>query len=311
MATGACGINCDVCQLNFLGRCSSCGAGRSDLAAAKSAAQERILGQPCPILACARMNHLDYCLRDCAAFPCDNFSAGGYPYGSGFLQMQQRRRQEGPPAVDPSGRPITIDAEKWEALAKRDAVQLANFTMMTIDRQTGFLRFRFLARDILVDTRQRCLMEKKEMDWIRIDRVLLELTVIDYLTRVTCLHPMGRELVGTDDLPEAHYFTGHGRLDKDALLARFGDDPEGFAAAGRRLAGRPETMADVSFRLAPLPRIPVYYLLWLGAETFSPHLSILFDRSVGDALTPAAIWSLVTLCNYYLITGMPGGDAAA
>ena len=29
MPTGACGINCDVCQLNLLGTCSSCGSGLS------------------------------------------------------------------------------------------------------------------------------------------------------------------------------------------------------------------------------------------------------------------------------------------
>jgi hypothetical protein len=301
MATGACGINCDVCQLNLLGHCSSCGPGRSDLAAAKSAAQVRILGYPCAILECARLNHIDYCPRDCPSFPCHNFTASQYPYGHGFLEMQERRRNQGPPAVDPSGRPIEISDLQWDILGQRDAEQLVNFTLINIDPGSGYLCVPFLNRDILVDTRRRCLMEKGDQGWKKISIVLLELTVLEYLTRVDRLYPLGREMVGTDDLADAHYFEEGGRLNKISLLARYGDDPNGFAAAGHHLGGQPEKMGDVAFRLTPFPRIPLYYLLWLGSVEFPPRVSILFDRSIESALSPPAIWSLVTVCTYYLL----------
>ena len=119
MATGACGINCDVCQLNLIGQCSSCGPGRSDLAARKSAAQQRILGHPCAILECARLNHIDYCPRDCPSFPCDNFSDSNYPYGKSFLDMQQRRLKEGPKAYAPDGSHLAVADEYWQALTAR------------------------------------------------------------------------------------------------------------------------------------------------------------------------------------------------
>ena len=61
MATGACGISWDVCKLHLLGTCSSCGPGKSKAAAMKLQAQERILGSPCPILACVVMNNKNYC----------------------------------------------------------------------------------------------------------------------------------------------------------------------------------------------------------------------------------------------------------
>jgi hypothetical protein len=301
MPTGACGINCDVCQLNLIGRCSSCGPGRSDLAAAKSAAQTRLFGYPCAILECARLNHLDYCPRDCPSFPCDNFSASHYPYGQGFLEMQTRRRSEGPPALDPSGRPIEISANLWETLAGRDLAQLANFTLTAVDADSGRLCIRFLNRDILVDTRQRCLLERREQHLEIQSIALLELTVLEYLTRVERLYPMRREMIGVDDLAENHYFHGRGRLRTSSLLARYGDDPKGLVAVGRHLGGHQETMADVAIRLNPFPRIPVFYLLWLGNVEFPPRISILFDRSIESALSAPAIWSLVTLCNYYLI----------
>ena len=48
MPTGACGINCDVCQLNLLGTCSSCGSGQSLEAEKKLDAQQRLIGGPLP-----------------------------------------------------------------------------------------------------------------------------------------------------------------------------------------------------------------------------------------------------------------------
>lgn len=303
MATGACGINCDVCQLNLLGQCSSCGPGRSDLAAAKSAAQKRAFGHPCAILECARLNHIDYCTRDCASFPCDNFTGSNYPYGKGFLDMQQRRRSQGPPSVDPSGRLIKIDASWWDALVHRDIDQVANFTLTDIDSVSGRLRFRFLSRDILVDTDRRCLLEKRDQVWEKRVLSLLELTVLDYFSRVDQLHPLGREMVGAEDLADAAYFSSRNRLRKAALLARYGDDPSGFIAAGRHIGGQIEQMGDAAIRLNPFPRIPVYYLLWRCNGEFPPRLSILFDRSIEIALSSPAIWCLVTLCSYHLLKG--------
>lgn len=303
MATGACGINCDVCQLNLLGHCSSCGPGRSDLAARKSAAQQRILGHPCAILECARLNHIDYCPRDCPSFPCANFSDSNYPYGKGFLEMQQRRRSQGPPAIDPSGRTIEIDPSGWDVLTDRDLRQVANFTLTDIDDESGHLQFRFLNRNIGVDTHMRRLMEKRKQRWEKLTLPLLELTVLDYLTRVDCLHPLGRQMVSVEDLTNAHYFGGRSRLRKGPLLARYGDDPSGFATAGRHLGGRTEKMGDVAFRLTPFPRIPVFYVLWLASAEFDARISILFDRSIEKVLSSPAIWCLVTLCTYHLLRG--------
>ena len=301
MATGACGINCNVCQLNLLGQCSSCGPGRSDLAARKSAAQKQVFGHPCAILECARLNHIDYCPRDCPSFPCDNFTGSSYPYGKGFLDMQQRRRCQGPPAVDPSGRPIEISISLWDTLSRRNMGQVADFTLSDIDSGSGHLRFRFLNRDILIDSHQRCLMEKRDQGWVKLVMPLLELTVLEYLSRVDCLYPLGREMVSAEDLRDAHYFSGRSRLKTASLIMRYSDDPNRFAGAGRWLGGRPEKMGDVAFRLNPFPRVPLYYLLWLGDEEFSTRISILFDRSIESILSSPAIWSLVTLCTYYLL----------
>lgn len=89
--TGACGVHCAACLLSVRGACTPCGAGTSDRAQEKLAAQRRLLGAECPILACAAAKNVAHCPRDCAAFPCDRFE--DFPYSPGFLAMQRRRRE--------------------------------------------------------------------------------------------------------------------------------------------------------------------------------------------------------------------------
>ena len=95
--TGACGVNCLACRLALEGKCSPCGAGTSAQAARKLEAQERLIGAPCPILACASARNTAHCLRDCPEFPCPHFEDGPYPFSDGFLNMQLRRRKAPPP----------------------------------------------------------------------------------------------------------------------------------------------------------------------------------------------------------------------
>ncbi len=60
-------------------------------------------------------------------------------------------------------------------------------------------------------------------------------------------------------------------------------------------------LADAAYRLTPLPKIPLYYLLWEGDEEFKPNLSILFDRSIERHLSADAIWGLVILVSDALL----------
>jgi hypothetical protein len=303
MATGACGINCDACKLCLLGTCSSCGPGTSLEAEKKLEVQQRLLGGPCPILACAQMNHVTYCLRDCNAFPCENFSRGSYPFSQGFLNMQARRRREIPPAFAPNRTRVQVPEEFWDALQDRDPIDLCNLTLFSPvpDRQ---LMFCFLHENIIVDLGQRCLKRMKAGAWQATDDPLLELVTLVYLNNVREMVPLGRDLVGAKDLKEAHFFQGPHALPLDALLTRYGRDVPGFRQAAEFLKGQPADMADITYRLLPFPRIPLYYLLWEGDGEFEPRMSVLFDRSI-EAVFPAdAIWGLVNRVTTELLTGL-------
>jgi hypothetical protein len=284
------------------GACSTCGSGTSTEAERKLEAQRRILGSPCPILACARLNRIAFCLRDCAAFPCDAFGAGPYPYSRGYLNMQERRRSQLPPAYAPDGSHLKVDAAYWDRLQQADLPQLCARTQF-VPADENRLIFRFLNEDVMVDVNGRCLWRFAGGHWERTDDPLLELAAVLYLINVKDVYALGRDIVGPRDLKEGHFFQGPHELKIAPLLERFGSDVPGFRKSAESLGGESVAMADAAYRLKPFPRVPLYYLLWEGDEEFPPRMSVLFDRSVEEALAADAIWGLVNRVSTALLTG--------
>jgi hypothetical protein len=282
--------------------CSSCGSGKSLEGKKKLDAQERILGSPCPILACASLNNLEYCMRDCSSFPCDNFSGGPYPFSSGFLLMQQRRRKQKPPALTHNRTPLEVPAEFWDTLQSQNLNMLCSFTLFRPHRSGGLI-FHSLREEVLLDINERCLKRMQNGQWEQSDDPLLEVLTLLYLNKVDKLYPLGRDIVGPLDLKEAHYFKGRHLLKTGPLLERYGNDLAGFRQAAQYLEGKPMEMADAAYMLLPFPRVPLYYLLWEGDEEFPAKLSVLFDRSIENLLSASAIWSLVDWVSTELLRG--------
>lgn len=304
MGTGACGINCDVCRLNLLGICTTCGPGKSPEGVQKCQAQEHLLGAPCPVLACAVMKGVDFCLRDCTNFPCENFTVGPYPFSDGFLKMQTRRRQSPAPARDPNGRPIDIPEEYWHEIQKKDRLALCNMTLAEPDGD-GDIVFSSLNRTLRIERENKRICRRQGDDWIPIQDKQLELLTLLYFNRVRRIHPLGRDMVAAHDLREAHYFKGRHALPLAPLLARFENDSAGFREAAEFLGGAPVDMADAAYRLHPFPRVPLVFLFWRGDDTFEAKFSVLFDRSIQETLSASAIWSLVQWVALALVRG-PG-----
>ncbi len=305
MPTGACGINCDVCKLNLLGTCSSCGSGKSLEAEQKLAVQRKLFGSTCAILACAQMNQIEYCLRDCGQFPCDNFSQGPYPFSREYLQMQQRRRQQNPPAFAPDKSPVEVSPHYWDNLQTKDLETLCNLTLFSRVAPQQLV-FHFLNEDMRLDVAARCLQRDHGQGWETTRDPLLELVTVVYLNRVNMLYPVGKELVGVKDLKEAHFFQGPHVLQVDPLIRRYGRDMAGFKNAAEFLEGRAVELADAAYQLFPFPRIPLYYLFWQGDDEFEPRISVLFDRSIEEVLSADVIWGLVSRVSTALLQGPVG-----
>ena len=218
--------------------------------------------------------------------------------------MNRSRPDEKPPARTPDGTVIRIPEAHWEDLAKRDLDLLCAVARVE-SPSPGVVRLPFLSHMLVVDIPRRTVTCTEENLWRRADRFLVELLALVYLLKARPAGLVG-EMIGTAQLRDAQFFQGPHLLDTDRLIRRYGSDAGAFAAAARRLGGRPLEMADAAFELRPFPRIPLYYLLWEGDEEFSPRLSILFDRSVETHFAADAIWGTVNLVSSLLL---PGNDS--
>ncbi|MCP4691848.1 MAG: DUF3786 domain-containing protein [Desulfobacterales bacterium] len=299
MPTGACGINCDVCRLNLMGVCASCGPGTGPEAAAKIEVQLNLFGVACPKLTCARDKAIRYCLRDCRTFPCEKFKDGSYPFSEGFLNMQTRRRTEKPPAQTPTGNIITVPMEYWDELGEKDIDALCVDALATPHPPDG-LRVRFLNDEVLVNIKDRSIRRVNKQSWEDVDRSMLELLILVYLLNAKPI-PLDRDMIAVQELKGAQFFQGPHELKTIPLLRRYGKDAPGFKAAAENLGGKPLAMADAAYSLHPFPRVPLYYLLWAFDEEFGPSLSILFDRTIERHLAADAIWGLVNVVSDMLL----------
>jgi hypothetical protein len=294
MPTGACGINCDVCRLKLLGICSTCGDGTSVEAEMKIETQTRLLGQACQILLCAHMNGVKYCMRDCRHFPCNNFSMGTYPFSQSFLDMQQRRRKQKPPARNPQGTAFTVPEKFWDDICQKDLQMLAAISLCRLHPEGGII-MPHLGKQILLDIKKRCIYKTEDnRKWEELDYPLLELMTLVYLLNVTD-EPVQNDMISVSQLKDAHFFRGPHVLKTAPVMERFGSDLDGFKKAAQRLEGKPLNMADSAFAFFPFPKIPMYYLFWEGDDEFDPNLNILFDRSIEKHLSADAIWGVVNL----------------
>jgi hypothetical protein len=216
--------------------------------------------------------------------------------------MQERRRKEVPAAYAPDGSHLKVAAEYWERLSARDPLQLVAITQFQLAPENGQV-FRFLNRDVLVDPQARCLRLWCGAGWDKADDPLLELATVLYLINVKDVHPLGRDIVGPQDLKEGHFFQGPHELKIAPLVERYGSDMQSFRKSAESLDGEPVDMADAAYRLKPFPRVNLYYLLWEGDEEFPPRMIVLFERSIQEMLAADAIWGLVNRVSTALLMG--------
>jgi hypothetical protein len=261
-----------------------------------------MFGGSCAILACAALKRVRHCPWDCDMFPCENFQAGPYPFSTGFLNMQARRRKTLPPALDHNDRPIAVPESLWTALQQKDANALCNFTLAVPDGADA-LMLPFLGSDVRVDIDARCLERRANDRWHRTEDALLELVMLLYLTGVDGMYPLSAEPIGLRDLKSAFYFTGRHALRLAPIVERYGDAAGDFRRAAAALGAEPVAAGDVGCRLWAFPRVPLVYLLWNGDEQFPARVSVLFDPSIERCFSASGIWALVQRVNIELLKG--------
>jgi hypothetical protein len=206
--------------------------------------------------------------------------------------MQPKTPNEKSRPYAPDGSHLETAEIHWRQAEQRNPTHVCNVTFFESIRP-GAYQFRFLNEDLQIDLTKRLLLRNSNDRWEPLHDSLLTMVTLMYLKAADLVYPLGRDIIGINDLKESHFFAGPHALRLDPLLVRYGNDLAGFKNACRKLGGQQMDMADSAFRLLPFPRVPIYFLLWVQDIEYMARVTVLVDRSIEYILAADAIWALI------------------
>jgi hypothetical protein len=113
--------------------------------------------------------------------------------------------------------------------------------------------------------------------------------------------PPSNRMVVPQDLPGGRmFFTGAHTLATGPLARAFEQDPDGFIDRAVALGGEMIAGADVAFRIAGLPYVPLYLLLWHGDQECAARAVIGIDDRAHFHLDLAGLFALTNVLSFRL-----------
>lgn len=184
----------------------------------------------------------------------------------------------------------------WEELAQADPQAVCRRTGAGC--RPGNYELAFLNRQltILPNTRQIIDPARPESD----PGFRLCLTALLYLLKVDPA-ALGAPTSPLELAGGATFFRGQHGLPNVALENRFGQDLEGFLAAGRRLVAEVRPAGDGALAFQVFPGLWVEVILWLGDEEFPAQASFTVPAHLDRFWHLDAVWGLLNLVVQELI----------
>lgn len=128
-----------------------------------------------------------------------------------------------------------------------------------------------------------------------------QILILHYMS-ATSPQALSGNWVSYREIPGASfYFSAFVKRAVDPLKKVFGSNVSGLTKAAQQLNGRPVEPGDVGFEFAVLPKVPMQLILYAGDEEFPAEANVLFDRTVGEILSPEDIAWLAGMLVYRLI----------
>ncbi len=120
------------------------------------------------------------------------------------------------------------------------------------------------------------------------------------------------EWIAYREIPGASfYFAAFVKRAIDPLKKVFGQDVSSLVKAAKQLNGKPIETGDAGFEFFVFPKTPIRIILWQGDDEFPSEANILFDKSVGDILSPEDAAWLAGMLVYRLISNKAKGSNGA
>lgn len=186
----------------------------------------------------------------------------------------------------------------WREFARFDPLEISRRAGVEFEESLGIFRIKSFGQDMFVSLNRREVYSDSPQG----ERLLQHkdyffgLSVLWYLMTTTDI-PLAGRLVKPASVPGGQIFVkGTHVLPMDAIAAFYNGKKTSFLETAARYGGTEEEHGDVSIRMLPLPRVPVYLILWSGDEDFPPTGQLLLDSTCTCHLSTDVLWAVTTVC---------------
>ncbi|HPD60266.1 MAG TPA: DUF3786 domain-containing protein [Thermodesulfobacteriota bacterium] len=194
-----------------------------------------------------------------------------------------------------------VDEELWKTLQKADPETISLNCEVTFDPKRGWYLI-----PVLDEVYGVCLKDKKIIKLSEGDasqekfRVELTLFLLHYLLGTKNIPLAGKRISEKELKGGEMFFRGPHALSTQGIIKKFGNNPEGFIAAGLKLKGEKVNLGDAAIELKAAPKVSITYVLWIEDEEFPASVKILFDPTIQQFLPLDIIYGLTIFTSHRL-----------
>lgn len=195
-----------------------------------------------------------------------------------------------------------VDEELWKILQKADPETISRNCNVTFDQKQGLYLIPVLDEVYDVCPKDKKITKLPEGDASQEKfRVELTLFLLHYLLGTKNISLKGKRVSEKELKGGEMFFRGPHALSTQGIIKKFGNNPEGFLAAGLKRKGEKVTLGDAAIELKAAPKVPITYVLWREDEEFPASVKILFDPTIQNFLPLDIIYGLTMFISHRLV----------
>jgi hypothetical protein len=195
-----------------------------------------------------------------------------------------------------------VDDELWKTLQKADPETISRNCAASFDHMQGLYLIPVLDEVYGVFPKDKKITNLFESDASQKKfRVELTLFLLHYLLGTKNTPLEGKQVSEKELKGGEMFFRGPHALSTQGIIKKFGNNPEGFLAAGLKLKGKKIALGDAAIELKAAPKVPITYVLWIEDEEFPASVKILFDSTIQKFLPLDIIYGLTIFTSYRLV----------
>jgi len=196
------------------------------------------------------------------------------------------------------------EAEAWDELSKICSNEIKSNAKVLFNSDDSAYVLNCLGQNIFVSLKDRNIYSSSPLGELLINEYAeySKLSILKYLIHSRDL-PFSGKMIPPSYLPGGDIFIkGTHVFPLDTVAEYFENNTKEFIKAGKNLAGTQLEYGDMSIKLLPFPRVPVFIIIWVGDEEFPPKSTLLLDSSCISQIPTEIIWSTAMMSIKMILT---------